>query len=56
LLGQDAASGDIEWDFPGTQWSPDGLFILLVGMSDRNESHLWEGVTYEAVAKLMNRR
>lgn len=36
-----------------SSWSPDGSFVLLTRGSRRIERLAWEGVTYEAVTKLM---
>lgn len=37
-------------------WSPDGSFVLLTFSQRRVERIAWEGVTYEAVVKLMKSR
>jgi len=42
------------WD-AGT-WAPDGSFITLTHSSTRAERLAWDGVTYDAVKKLMNGR
>lgn len=39
-----------------SSWSPDGSFVLLTRGSRRIERLAWEGVTYEAVLKLMKAR
>ena len=37
-------------------WSPDGSFVVLSRSTMRIERLAWEGVTYDAVVKLMNAR
>jgi hypothetical protein len=38
------------------QWAPDGSFIVLSRNFARDEYRVFEGVTYDAVIKLMNAR
>ncbi len=38
-----------------TSWSPDGAFVLLTRAATRIERLAWEGVTYEAVTRVLKR-
>lgn len=40
----------------GASWAPDGSYLLLSAWDTRHEPHVWEGVTYEAVAKAIGAR
>jgi Tol biopolymer transport system component len=40
-------------DWEGGSWSPDGTFILVVKKTQTEDRLAWEGVTYEAVMRLL---
>lgn len=40
-------------DWSASSWSPDGSFVLLTRGARRIERLAWDGVTYEAIMKLM---
>ena len=49
-----AEVGDDGWS--EASWSPDGTFLAVTKRSSRSERLAWEGVTAEAVARLVQAR
>ena len=49
----EAADGDT-YTWYDAQWAPDGTFIVITRNGFRDEFRSFEGVTYDAVVKLMN--
>ena len=47
---------DTSFNRRGTSWSPDGTYVLLAKSVTKRDRIAWEGVTAEAVAKLMAAR
>ncbi len=45
---------DVETGWFGGSWSPDGSFVVLHHTATRRDRLAWDGVTYEAVTRLMN--
>jgi hypothetical protein len=54
LVAPSAAGADVRWF--DANWSPDGSFALVSRGGVRMDWRAFEGVTYEAVTKLMTRR
>ena len=53
-MAPSAADADARW--AEATWAPDGVFALVTRAGVRGDWRAFEGVTYEAVTKLMSSR
>jgi Tol biopolymer transport system component len=49
----DEKQGDVSFEWTDADWSPDGSFIVLTGTTTRTEWRAFDGLTYDAVTKIL---